>query len=384
MDNERYEHDIDEMNRDKSTVLQEEKEKKRNTKKSVIKTVAICLSIIFAVFFSTLSWFTMSRETETKGIDLNAADCQFKIATKGTNVRNEEILSSKRPEYLTGTSQILTDTDNSQDTYYISDSLKLRFTPANGLPKDIHPGSSEELSLYIIPESDSPLNLKVSLNVSAFAAIEKYNENNEPVIADGKIQTEIIEIKDRADFISKANAVHNSEAAAAAADYVKAAEYLNGHIMFFGGKGNTTTDDESTRFYFTDPYTEKHFTKEIAGNNKNKAVKLPVYWMWTNTFGQIALPDNVSKQRDGYPILSDTDTDKSKVITYLKNNKTAIFVNCDSNTENDITSVATHVDDISDFDETAFEKLSIEYNKADNIIGKKISYFLIEVTVEEA
>ena len=359
-----------------------QKELEKNRKKSLLKLIIIGVFLLIVIIIGSLSWFTQNRETSVSNMQIKTATLPFDIATKGARVRNQTVINSERSEYVEGTSGTYSDANNSVGTYYVGDSLLLRFDPARSddpdtsdvdesIPPDISPGSSGELSLYIIPKTIASQKVKVSLNVVAFAAIEDMTNNREK---------KIIEIKDAEDFASKATALGNTTAADDAADYVAAANYLKGHILFFGGEGNTTNATESSRYYFTTPYTTRMFDKSIGAGNEGKAVQVPIYWMWTNTLGQILLPDNTSGQRSGYPILSDMDTTgKAAITTYMINNRSDIFKNNGESTVNDINSVAS-----ASFDGNAFKTLSSGYNEADYMIGTKIAYFLIEVTVEPA
>lgn len=363
-----------------SQMVDEIAEKKRNQKKSLIKLGAMGVLIAVTIIIGSLSWFTANRAVETSGMGVKSATLPFNIATKGASVRNREVINSEHSEYVEGTPGSYQDTSSVPGTYYTGDSLLLRFNPAQQddlntsnvnesyLP-DIAPGSSGELSLYVIPKNDSAMTVRVSLNVVAFAAIEDMTNNGEKTI---------IEIKDAADFASKATELGNNIAADDAANYVAAANYLKGHILFFGGKGDTTNATESLRYYFTTPYTTRTFDKSIGAGNEGKAVQVPIYWMWTNTLGQILLPDNASGQRSGYPILANTDTTgKAAIKTYMINNRSDIFKNNGESTVNDIISVAS-----ASFDGNAFKTLSSGYNEADYMIGTRIAYFMIDVTVE--
>lgn len=353
----------------------------KDRKKRLVKFGSLAVFSLVIIIFFTIAWFTSSSEAQVGDMQIGAQSLPFDIATKGAAVRNSEVISSLHSEYLEGTPGTYKDTDNSVDTYYSGDSLRLRFDPLQAddadtpdtnesyLP-DISPGSSGELSLYVIPKTNESQKVKVSLNVVAFAEIDD-------MTVSGK--KKIIEIKDASDFASKASAVNNTSAAKDAADYVAAANYLKGHILFFGGQGDTANSDESLRYYYTTPYTARTFNKTIAAENKGKAVKVPIYWMWTNTLGQILLPDNTSGQLSGYPIVADTDSDaKSAVKDYVINNRSDIFKNNGESTVSDINSVA------AGSDSSAFRSLSTGYNEADYMIGTKIAYFMIDVTVEPA
>ena len=363
-------------------------DKRRDT---VIKTV-ILLILAFIIFvLATIAWFTMNKSTSAAGMSVKASSDYFEIATIGDNgVRNDEQITLLAPEYQYGTAKTI-----DGDEYYTSEgtggSLKLRYTSGDS---EIAPGGNGELSLYVIPKIDDSFDITVNLNVVAFAEIDKYDENNALVYKvddnDGFIlddygnkivDTELIEITSAADFITKATAVHNQQAVANAAEYVAAAKYLRGHIVFFGGPGDTTSATESARYYFTTPYRTRTIAQTINAGNQGNAVQVPIYWMWTNTLGQLALPDNVSGKRNGYPVLADNDTDKSEIIAYLTENSEDIFANNSSSTADYITVVSTHVDSSSGFNNTAFNNLSTGYNEADRLIGTRIAYFMIEVTV---
>jgi len=366
-------------------------DKRRDT---VIKTV-ILLILAFIIFvLATIAWFTMNKSTSAAGMSVKASSDLFEIATIGDNgVRNDEQITLLAPEYKYGTAKTI-----DGDEYYTSEgtggSLKLRYTANDS---EIAPGGNGKLSLYVIPKIDSGFDVTVSLNVIAYAEIDIYDENGDPVyklddndqyILDENgnkvVDTELVEIISAEDFTAKATAVHNQQAVADVDEYVSAASFLRGHIVFFGGEGDTESASESARYYFTTPYRTRTFDQTISAGNKGKAVQVPIYWMWTNTLGQLALPDNVSGKRSGYPVLADNDPDKSEIITYLTDNRADIFANNGSSTAGDITAVSTHVDSATNFDNTAFNRLSAGYNEADRLIGTRIAYFLIEVTVNSA
>jgi hypothetical protein len=103
--------------------------------------------------------------------------------------------------------------------------------------------------------------------------------------------------------------------------------------------------------------------------------------MWTNTLAQIALKDNSSGLRNDYPVVADvvdngtdiSSTDKGKVIQYLKDNKSTVFMNSSAVTDSEIDSAKVNIN---------YQKLSTGYNDADLLIGSCISYFMIDVTVK--
>ncbi|SEH64151.1 hypothetical protein SAMN02910265_01870 [Ruminococcus flavefaciens] len=275
-------------------------------------------------------------------MQIKTATLPFDIATKGSSIRNEAMINSENDDYVTGiigsshgeyaegTSETLTAQSGTSGEYFTGDSLCLRFTPVDDPdtndvneaddPPDIAPGSNGKLELNVIPKVDTAISVKLSLNIVAFAEVEKkdvngeviYKMNGDTYALDAKgnkiPETEIIEITDTESFASAVtDKTGNTSAANSAAEYVSAADYLRGHILFFGGAGDTTNAAESSRYYYTTPYTSRdaasqiYFTFNVPANNKGKAVEVPIYWMWTNIFGQVALPDNISGKRNGYP-----------------------------------------------------------------------------------
>lgn len=370
-------------------------------KKSMIKLVVIGASLVFLLLLSSLSWFTSNKDVQNNGMEVKVGNVPFDIVTKGTQVRNADMPAEKWSGYAEGVSQTLTDLSGVQGQYYADDSLRLRFTPTDNPattdvdesvnPPDIGPKSTAMLSLYAVPRTNSQVNVKITMNVVAFAEIQKM-ENGRPVYkkdehdqylldSDGEkiIDTEIVEITNAQDFAARATAVNNTGVASRAEEYIQAAASLRSHILFFGG---AESDPETAGYYFTDPLTTRTTTKTIPSGNQGKAVPIPLYWMWTNTFGQIALPGSASGQRMGLPILADTDTvGKALITSYLIANQEDMFLNYSSSTESYITAVTTPTDDASLF-RTAFGNLSSGYNLADNAIGSKVAYFMIELTIE--
>lgn len=401
-----------------------------NRKKALIKMGVIGALLIVMIIFGTISWFTQNRQVESSGMTIKTATLPFDIATKGASVRNQSEINAKRPEYVEGSSGTYSNLSGTSDTYYTDDSLLLRYTPVADDPAtddfdesetpDISPGSNGELSLYVIPKTDSSLKVKVSLNVVAFAEIDKYDvtivtdeQTQEDKEVYTKTGTQIIEITNAEDFADAAYDAGNSDAADEAAKYVAASDYLKGHILFFGGQGNTSSGAESSWYYYTTPYTSGTITQTIVAGNEGKAVQVPIYWMWANTLGQIALANNSSNQRSGIPVVRDLTsaqintmpntplTDKEKLITYVKENKDIVLMDW-QNIELSVAEesavpeimIAQQVTQekawdiffnglIDDFDDANnFSRLSKCYNAADNEIGTRIRYFMIEVTVE--
>ena len=376
--------------------------RKDERRRIIVKTAMMLMIGVVLLIIAVLGWFVVGKKATGSGMSVTATKMPFEIATSGTSgVRNENELRTVASQYSSGDLETIDGTG-----YYVTgqttDSLQLRYSVGDS---EIGPGGNGDLSLYVIPKTDESLNVTVSLNIIAYAELEKYTtrtdsqtgetvyelvyktDDNGFVLDDfgNKIaDTELVEITSLSDFTAKATNLNNQQAVNDAAEYITAAKYLRGHIVFFGGLGDTTNNTESARYYYTTPYMTRIINKSIASGNEDEAIQVPIYWMWTNTLGQLALPDDVSGKRSGYPVLADSDTDKSDIISYLSTNRDEIFANNGNSTLSNIAAVSTHVATVSDFDTTAFNNLSSGYNEADRLIGTRIAYFVIEVTVEEA
>lgn len=381
----------------------ESEEERRKQKKRIVKLILLMTLIALIIVFASIAWFAQNKSVSADTMAIEVANNSFDIGTTDGTIRNETVIKSKT-SYQDGETETISNSD--YRTTADTDSLILRYTPKPDDPSttdvdesvepDIGPSSSGELSLYIIPRSNSAVNAKITLNIVSFAEIDKHDENGDVIYkkkANGDYETDssgnkiketqIIEIKNQNDFKQQAledagRTISDNEAAA----YVKASDYLKGHIMFFGGIGDTDNNDETKRYYYTTPYTTREITPTVASGNKDKAVKVPIYWMWTKTLGQMALPNNDSQKRDGYPILADTNTaGKTLVNQYLTNNRASVFANNGDDTVSNL-GIVTGTYDSQAFSD-AFKNLSEGYNNADYEIGTRIAYFMIEVKVEQ-
>ena len=378
------------------------KEQKSKRKKALIKFGSMAVLAAVVVVFATIAWFSMNRTVETSGMSVTTATMPFEIATTGTLVRNQEQFDTVRPNYTEGYASGIYKT--SQNT----DSLMLRFTPNEDDPEteedesevpDIGPNSNGELNLYIIPKRDGDIDAYIDLNIVSFKAVKVDDEDV------------LIEITDV--LTSDPNLTSTQ-----IDDCKEAAEYLKGHIMFFQG----ISPSPATYSYVTPVIDGKiHFHQDDAVTGT--AYKVPIYWTWPNTLGQIALKTNALDLRDGTPVVQETTstsmgtssnpTDKALVLKYLKDNKDIVFKDLDTSvfsTEELIASMTDEqqtaystletdeekaeyleananidncVDNAIDKADTRknFDFLSDGYNTADFSIGTNLDYFLIEVNV---
>lgn len=378
----------------------------------LIKLVSLGVFSVAILIFASIAWFTMSRENETDGLQMASSNLLFEIATYGTSgTRNSGTIRAVAPEYQSGTEKTISGT-----TYYVTDtdtdSLRLQYSTGES---EIGPGGSGVCDLYIIPKRDGTLTLDISLNVVAFAFVDRFDLDN----AGHKIQAEdenhvplvdesgnpIYKTTSTLMRVSEINTTDFDITADRLEELEKDAEYLKGHIMFFGDVGNTSAADENDKYYYTDPKTNWIISKTQIDAEAEIPFYVPIRWMWPNTLGQLALQSNVDDLRSGIPVIKQepktATNDKGKMLEYLKTNQDIIFKDLNLvsllNNEQKATYDAIATDeDKAEYLETIitvdqlienadtrayFDVLSNGYNKADLAIGSNIAYFMIEMIV---
>ncbi|MGN0632876.1 MAG: hypothetical protein ACI4JW_03305 [Oscillospiraceae bacterium] len=366
------------LNRTKAISELSQDDLKKLRRNSVIKLSAMTVLLAVIVAFVSVAWFTMNRAVESFGVQMKAGDMPFEIATKGAGIRYSEIISQADSEYAEGDAA-----DIAENTYYKSgsnDKLLLRYDTGES---EIGPGDNGTLNLFVIPKQNGNLKVKVTLDVAVYVMLDNKDDEGNTVYqqdengdfaldeSGNKIPVQTL-TKISADMADADNRLTETDVA----EYLAAANYLKGHIMFFGGEGDTDNATESERYYYNTPYTTRMFTKTFESAEADKVYKIPIYWMWPNTLGQIALADNSTGQRNGYPILADSDSEgKALVAEYLKSNKASVFFNHTQITDEILSNPG---------DSNNFKLLSDGYNQADFKIGTNVSYFMIEVIVEGA
>ena len=370
---------------------------KNMNRAKLIRLISMLVFSVAILVFASIAWFSMNKDVGTSGMGVKVGSLPFDIATSEPKISYEQTLKLADSEYQKGVAKTLKNKDGEEGTYYMLSGngqkliLQCKANPEDQTgqsgDKSISPGDWDKLNLYIVSNIDGAISATIRLEVIPFAEIEKKDnegntiyqkDENEDLIVDENgnyiPETELIRITTKTDFETKASAVNNEKAQTESQNYIDAANYLKGHIMFFGGLGDTTNADESERYYFTTPYVNRTLSFSKSDANSDIAYEVPLYWMWPNTLGQIALRDNTGQQRKGYPIVSDDDSDeKDSTIGYLWSEVVNMFTNWQNITQTIVNNADTPEN---------FRLLSEGYNKADFSIGTYISYFMIEITVE--
>lgn len=342
-------------------IKETEIENKEEVKKRLItlyKKGAMCIIGFTIIILGAMAWFTKTDNFGTSGMGVTVEEFPFEIGVKGSTVRNDTEFTKADNSYSYGN-------DSRISGYYTTDAsssqVKVRYTPSANDETVFGPGSGGQIDFYVIPTRDGTLTVKIDLETIGYKEL-------------GEGQTTIAKIADMT--------VDNSGLEQSVIDQYKLAnDYLGGHVLFFEELGDTAeTTLENSRYHFKKPIVTRTLNKTFTNARKNEPQKVTIYWMWANTLGQIALKDNSSGFRSDYPIVQDvadngsdiSNTDKGKLIKYLKDNKSVVFDNSDTVTDSEIDNANIKAN---------FNKLSEGYNDADYQIGLNVSYFMVDITV---
>lgn len=339
---------MEEIKNKTSAVSSDDIDRKKMQKAALIKMLAMIVLVAVIIIFHSIAWFTSSREVGCKDMQMTAAYNGFDLQVSGEGEIGFSSLYPYLEDELGGNTDTIT--NNNENGQFIC------WRMADGDDK-LRPGSEGVLEFTVIPKGADISKLHYSIDLRTFTEKTEVKEEEK----DGKtVQTQTIT------GLNEITSTKGSD------EEKKGYRFLNHHILFFK---NRTGDAESGYQYsgfISDPSDFKLTLDEG---------KATIYWVWVNTFGQIALTSSdTSYIKSNLPYL-DTEgeaNDRLSITNYLKNNAEYIF-NRNKNFTGLITSLyEKRSSDQSYIDE--YEALSDGYNSADQTIGAFLDYALIQLT----
>ena len=340
----------------------------------LLKLLALLMFAGAIVMFTTIAWFSMNKNVGTNGMGVTAAGMPFELAVAGDNVGALSYAQSgiaQSPVYTPSeiygsaddgtTARALTNGTLQSGTYYTDGSnpkIKWRLTDAYS-DKGLEPNSQGALSFSVIPKSSGTFDLKFSISMEGYTAEQSKNTN-------GSYDVEYISVIDDD----------------SSADKKASVEYLKGHILFFSGREDVGTPGNPV-YEYTGLLDPNEFTlSEVKGQtvtaSAGTAIPVTIYWIWSNTFGQMVFSaeDNGGRIPVGY-----NSTTRDAIREYVVDHPTRIF---DDLTELAVLNkLAEEENGEYTFDEdrvragTNFADLTLGYNKADQKIGTHVRYLLL-------
>ena len=329
-------------------------ELKKIRRMSYIKMAAMVGVFVAVLAFGSIAWFTQSREVEGSGVQMKATYDGFDLQVSGNGSIGFSNLYASLENAIKGNSGTIT--NNETDGQFI------RWRMENDDDK-LSPGSEGVLNFKVISRGADISRLQYNLTIRAF--VEETETTQQEV--DGELVP-----------VTTVTGIDEITSEHGTASQKLGANYLRGHILYF--KSRTGTSGNYQYSGFIDNPSDFDLTLDSEGN----AV---IYWIWVNTFGQIALTSADTDYIQGnLPVLDAVGeaNDRAAVTEYLSDNVGSIF---DGN-EAYSTLLETMYNKrknqpaVKDAYRDEFERLSNGYNSADQTIGGYIDYALVELTAK--
>lgn len=331
----------------------DEKERKKRLKGSLIKFGSLAVFAFVVWIFATISWFSQNTSVSGNGMGVSVGANGFELRVSG---ESEESQGAK-----IGYSDLYTyiDSSYSENTLLQTaaghDTIRWRMA---GSDDKLKPGAQGELRFEIISSSANIDTLKYSLEIECYSATTVINNttNEEEVTGLTKIlQTDANMTQEKKD----------------------GANYLKSHLMFFTDREGNSEADYRYSGLITD-ITDFTLTPDA----NDEAV---IYWIWPNTFGQIALDSSLEADRNYLstgavsvlkhevcePSGTDFPNDRDKITDYLKTNG---YVFKGNQTYSSLIETLYNKRGVPENYHIEYEKLSGGYNAADLAIGQNIDY----------
>ena len=304
----------------------EEEKKKRKLLIIKIIPVAVLAFILIAV---SLAWFTIDKALDLDSFGMKSVDSPFELKTVGSaDTLQANILDSNDYSKVSDDSNITSDENNR--IYWLLDD-------ESGMKNGINPGSHGKLTFYVVPKQSGELEIKFKLGITGY--VEKKSGDS---ISYEKVTDENV------------------------------TSFLNGHIMFF------EKYDENNHRY-SDFLSDETFTRTFKDCKADVPQEVNVYWVWPNTLGQILMKSTDENLTEKNVLFDDDSKERLTFAEYIKAN-ISLFLSGDADKEQTKT-VIEKILNGDKYSTAQLSSLSSMYNDADEKIGTKVQYILVELNV---
>lgn len=326
----------------------DEQDVKNMRKAALIKMIAMGVFLVVVIIFGSIAWFTSSKEVEGTGMQMTASYNGFNLQVENTgNIGFSPLYSFLEDSIHGNTGTITNDEENGQYVQW-------RMTDGDD---QLKPGSEGSLEFTVISTGADISSLHYSIKLRTFTE-----------------QVEVSEEEENGKTVQVQNIIGLNEITdeSGSVDERKGSEYLKHHILFFKNRTGSVDDGYQYSGFISDP---SDFELTL---NDGKAT---IYWVWVNTFGQLALTSADSTYiKSNLPVLnaSGETNDRSSVTAYMTSNADKIFNGSQNYSALISTLYSKRSSEESYQDE--YDKLSDGYNSADQTIGGYLNYVLIQLT----
>lgn len=382
----------------KTDIVHEEYERlKIEKKRTIARMIVFILAVIAVVAILSIAWFVHNTRVQSTSTSISADSKRVELRTYGNAGIHDDLLKQ-----IMGSAQ----TDSQESFWYeLADAIKGSFetssdnyavnwllsdqsnvgnystdqsdwenyweNPPQGAErqdKAIEPGTSGELTFYVVPKYNGTVKLNMNLNLIPY----KLQENN------------FTEINANNDKVAK--------------------DFVDGHILFFleketdtGTTASTANKDKKEIQWIEDGT----FNIVIENAKKDQQYGYTLYWCWPQSFGEAVLKagDSYLNGRqilfsgfeNGETIRNTIDlsmVEKPERYFYSNLTKNPLSSNPLSSDQKELEQIKNMYDKSSDAlssdAKNAFVDLSSYYNQADQYIGSHVDCVRIRLSADLA
>lgn len=352
--------------------------------KIFFRTGIIILAAVIVIIAVSIAWFTMNNQVEATGTSIQAAGSEFELAAAGTDADSTRGVYDDLLEVSPGAglkvgdkNYLSTDGSHTEISWAITDDSNMR--NKKGPTQGIEPGSSGEMTFYIISHKQGMLDVKLDLNVTGYQATKDVSTAKDLEPIDESAQ-----------------------------------QLLEGHILLFAGYDGTSNSykgwiSEDAGSWSMNLGTESEpislqedgngeLTWKTENAEKDTAYPVTVYWIWPERLeSYLRKADTYSR----YPLLfpydagvSDTGNPSAlpaNLFTKMCETGTATGTNAGSNRyfrwENQETfgktvNPGTLLGLRNEFHSLVYREAAAYYDSADQYLGKNVQYVKLKLTAE--
>ena len=325
---------MNENNKNLNTAASDELDRKRTQKIALIKISAMLLLSVIMLIFSSIAWFTQNTDNTATGMQIVAAGPSYEISvmTDGSNGVYADYL-----ELVHDPATAVIWTMKGTDANGLEQNIGNYHSIAGVEDDGIHPDCRGYVTFYVTPRVSS-VDLDFSFELIGYNPV---TENN---------VTSMVQLDSTND-----------------ADVIN---YLNGHILLFEDY-DPDTDTYSGLIKNTTSLSRLLSDKTYTG--KDTTIPVNIYWVWVNNFSDLLNTHTVTEHDDvlnedvevTYPFCDDSD-----FLDYIEDNP-QYFMKGITTADN------VSISDIN----SNYLYYGGRYNQADNIIGARVRYLLLSMTV---
>jgi hypothetical protein len=346
----------------------------KNQWKTFFKCGIFVMTTLVALIALAAAWFVNNSRVAVDGVNLSSGDTSFELGSYGRNGIYDDIISEFFENVtVSDSSPYTTSGARTNISWLVSDDSNIGnfneedvdFSTEDRKDYAIEPGSDGELTFYIVPGKNGTQTFSFDLSITPYAAT---------VDDSTKEITNVTEV--------------GGTGAGSTDRYAN--QFIAGHILFFLEKSSDTSDVTSDIDYTW--IKDNTFEITITSAEAGQEYAYTIYWKWPQVFSELILNEGDRYLNGRSPVL--TSDLRDEILTDMVKNPQKYFYNSltgaplsktyslISGDEGiaDIHKKSPVIGGSSGYNAQNFVDLSSFYNQADQIIGSRISFVLVELS----